>query len=66
MATLVDAIIDKYGPGDEESFDFISIPKKRQDSTTSENGKCLLFSIQFHKYSKLLISLYTYCYIYIH
>jgi hypothetical protein len=43
MSSLVDAVIDKYGPGDDESFDFISIPKKRQESTSSESGKYLLY-----------------------
>ena len=36
---MVEAIIDKYGPGDDESFDFIAVPRsRRQESTSSESG----------------------------
>lgn len=40
MTSLVDAIIEKYGPGEDESFDFIAVPRRRLESTSSENGKC--------------------------
>lgn len=39
MTSLVDAIVEKYGPGDDESFDFIAVPRRRLESTSSENGK---------------------------
>ena len=36
---MVEAIIDKYGPGDDESFDFIAVPRRRnQESTSSETS----------------------------
>ena len=39
MTSMVEAIIDKYGPGDDESFDFIAVPRRRhQESTSSESG----------------------------
>ena len=39
MTSMVEAIIDKYGPGDDESFDFIAVPRRRrQESTSSETS----------------------------
>ncbi|XP_062572446.1 tubulin-specific chaperone cofactor E-like protein isoform X2 [Saccostrea cucullata] len=42
MTSLVDAIVAKYGPGDDESFDFIAVPRRRRESTSSENDVLIL------------------------
>lgn len=45
MTSLVDAIIEKYGPGEDESFDFIAVPRRRLESTSSENDALILPSV---------------------
>lgn len=45
MTSLVDAITEKYGPGDDESFDFIAVPRRRLESTSSESDALVLPSV---------------------